>query len=207
MRRKHIAVVAVILGFACLASHSSANLLVNPGFEGSITGWEAGSSNSCGAWHWVNHPEALAGSNLVAIGAWDLGGHGQWLQTVDDVSQGETFDFSVYAKTESAFAGTVYLRTDYLDASETTLLSVTNSGISGEFTDWQQLSFSPAAAPAGTVEADFIIYVEGTANSAMFDDAEVVSTVIPEPSSFSLTAAALLAGFGVCRRSRMKRKS
>jgi len=196
MRRFCRAWIVVVITILSL-QQAGANLLVNGSFEnvtaGQPDGWWKIENDNSGAWLWENNSNARSGTNLVAIGFWSTGGNAYWGQTVTAVSQGQEFDFSVYTKTEPGFDGTIYLKTEFKDDLGNFLWTNQSAGVSGENTTFTQLLIHTDPAPAGTTQANFLIYVEGTVNSAMFDDANVDPVAVPEPAAIGMFGAGLLA--------------
>lgn len=193
MKRLLVFIIALI----CLSFYTgivNAELLKNPGFEdgdnpgyhgqnwseavnpeywwkyGSV-GWDSWKSVWGGSVWAVPH----TGDKLVGIGAWDFGSSYYHTGQTVLVNPGETFTFTVWARTElwtpdgSTPVGGLMI--EWKDSAENTIstegpLNIINGS---ESSDWTQYSLGPVVAPLLSVKANVQIYGEAR-GSVLFDD-------------------------------------
>ncbi len=187
----------VIVGIALIGqpSTASANLLTNPGFEGtgsgSLDGWFPVGDNVKYAANWAKHSGGY-GAVINAAGT----GTGMLLQEVSAI-QNDTVTFTGWSSGNYDLAGSGQLMLEFW--SDTAQLTggktVTHSGPYG----YTQDTLSDIA-PLGTTKAKVIYAASGTAGCVMFDDADATVTPIPEPTSMLLLGTGLVGLFGFGRK-------
>ena len=191
-----IILVLLIIGLVSLPSIAQANLLSNGDFEtAGPAGWYSGGTGSSGGqWYWDH--DSKSPTHCVAAGFWGADNTGYWGQNVSGISEGLAYDFTAWSKTEDGFIGDVYLKTEFMNVDDTVLR--TDVALGTVSTTYSQLQLITGTAPTGTTQANFLMYAEGSLNSAIFDDAN--ADVVPEPASLMLLGSGLLGLFGISRR-------
>jgi hypothetical protein len=95
------------------------------------------------------------------------------------ITAGQTYEFTIWVKTENMDLAATYIEMDWLDSSDARI-SYDTSALVTTAGDWSRLTFS-ATAPAGAVKLRPILMVDGTAGSnavVTFDD-YVITQVEP----------------------------
>lgn len=209
--KKVLIFIITLICLICYSGNSKAELLENPGFENGDNPYYHGEDwdeTVDPAWWWKygeggwcswksesggSEYSARTGDKLVGLGAWTSGDYHYLGQSVP-VNQGETFTFSVWARTEewdppSTPVGGLYIEwKDVCDVSvgEEFLHDITNGS---ESTVWTQYTLGPVTAPSGTVNANIQIYGESQ-GSILFDDCSFFFTYAagdeqPEDGAFT----------------------
>lgn len=180
-----------------LSSVASATLVTNGDFEDGETGWFKWGSNA-----WVvsdSGPVDYFKDTASAALYWSDSG---WVQVISGVSEGESFDLSgeMIHPSGTPLAGTrsAYLKLEFWDAGDTTLIAEHEVGVMDRFDaddTWHSYSGTGYVAPAGTGIAKVVLltYDSGPnptpSGTAYFDN--VVLT--PEPSTVALLGLGSLA--------------
>lgn len=175
---------------------ASANLLGDPGFEGTGTGpWSYYESNGGFVENFDNTSVVRSGSEALEVSWTSSIPQWQVSETKQDISvtAGQPWYAEVYGKVTTALNNTeAYLETIFLDALSAETGKLQSSKLSG-VADWTQLTNS-GTIPASTVTASYrlIAFTSGgtsTGGTLYFDDA---SAVVPEPASLLLLGSGLL---------------
>ena len=198
MKKMYLAALVVMAVLIAIPSVAQAGLLNNGDFEidGPVDWYSGGTGGSGGQWYWDH--DSKSPTHCVAAGFWGADNTGYWGQNVSGISEGLAYDFTAWSKTEDGFIGDVYLKTEFMNVDDTVLR--TDVALGTVSTTYSQLQLITGTAPTGTTQANFLMYAEGSANSAIFDDANV--DVVPEPSSLLLLLSGIAGLFVVSRRKR-----
>lgn len=192
MKKLMIFIVVVCMGIV-LCGTAHANLLLNPGFEDGETSPDHWWSWGEGGWDsWETNPGTAGGTShtgdhYVRVGEWGEAEYRFWGQSYTGMSEGDVYDFSVWAKAdpEAGFGDVVgVLRVEYKN-SEWQVVRVDELEImrGTGYDTWAQYTFRTGAVPTDIIEVAFELKSEGHC-IMNFDDAEV--TLVPEPATMAI---------------------
>jgi hypothetical protein len=200
----------VVLVVAAMAAVASADLL-NGDFEtqGSASDLAADWTRfgSWANWHndWLS-PAPHSGSGLVAWHYWQSGtdGNAGWYQELTGLTDGGTYDFSVYAMRDATYSGgDVNIKVEPFGGGSAILLDTYTMTDIG--TDWTLINVTGKLG-SGVTSARFTI--EPTAGTGdrigaiKFDDASLTEQAIPEPATAALMGLSLIAIMAMRRRAK-----
>jgi len=207
--------LALVAG-ALLCGNVGANELNNAGFEDPLgfdfsdtSNWNGFFGGPAGVFlEAFNDTGAPANSGSQALeltieGNQDTNGFESFtghVQTVPGVSEGDSVLYSVWARNnDSALTGVVEFRIEFRDASNVEI-SRAQIELQNLLTDVYAPYSVPGIAPAGTASVNAVLAVSSFNqdvlhdHSALFDDASLIVTRIPEPASAMLLALGLCVG-------------
>jgi hypothetical protein len=201
---------------ACIGAHASANLLNNPGFESDL-GFDFSNPFNWNGFFGAPNPAFLEAFNTTGAaprsgdkalvttvranpgqGSNGLDAFCGHVQIVTGIIAGETYELSVWARTNPTVLDFAEFRVEWQDASGVEL-GRKNTSIGSMLTSSYQLFSATDVAPAGAVKAAIVIaaasfhgpgYTVPADTSVAWDDASF--DVIPAPG-----AAALFGAFGL----------
>jgi len=211
MKNAHLLCVTALC-VAVLAVRAAGNLVSDPGFEDAgDAAWNPYSSYgefqedfdySAFSTNLYDGSEALSIMWTNPVPQWNVFVAEQQFA----VSEGYTWDASVYAKAAAPLNGAeMYLETIFYDGSSTEVGKMKSVSLT-DYTEWTELQNSGLVSnSAVTASLRLVVFTSGgdsSEGSAFFDAADATAT-IPEPATLGLIA--LAAGIGFLTRRRQHR--